>query len=68
MEFSGYDPKASIIRLKSEKEVKSMFDFVKKMAPSLDATRKLDLLGVFSNAPEHLCLHPGLEIPFKQFI
>ena len=66
MKFAGYVNRASILRLKCDTELTSMFKYVadrSKLVKDKEA-----MFGVFEIDPSLLAIHPGLKPTFKRFL
>ena len=65
MKFAGYVNRESILRLKCDTELASMFKYVadrSKLVKDKEA-----MFGVFELDPSLLAIHPGLKPTFKRF-
>ena len=66
MKFSGYINRASILRLKCEKEVDLMFKFVADRQELVED--KKSMFGIYAPNVKLLAISPGLKTTFKHFI
>ena len=66
MQYTGYGHVDSASRLKDPEELKRMFKFEAEVADSVHD--KSSMFGVFAAKPERLCILPGIEKHFINFI
>ena len=68
MIFCGYETKDAVLSLKSEEELRNMFQFAIEMYETLSEEDKNKIFGIFSKKPENVRILPGFKSTFDKFL